>query len=432
MAIEFNGRVPLPWLTFLEGAVFVTILCQLTFFINDLYNTEVQLGLGDMLWRIVLAFAASSLVLAGLYLFFPSLEPIKRLLLYSILIALVLICFWRVLFGWIIIHLFPRKNILILGSGPLARLVAKELLNRPLSQYHLEGLLGTNLKNPGKMVMGLNAWEVESEYTRELITRKKIRQVIVAVSQRRENLPLEFLLQCKSQGIEILDSSKFYEQLTGKILISELRPNKLIFFSGFREKGFYQVSKQVLDFAFALLYLLISSPLLLLISLLIKLDSPGPVFLTQERVGKNGRPFILIKFRSMYSDAEESTGPVWASEDDPRITRVGRVIRRLRLDELPQMINVLKGEMSLVGPRPERPYFVDKLQQVIPYYKQRLVVKPGITGWAAVKYQYASSVESAQEKLQYDLYYIKNRSFILDTLTILKTIQVMITGKGSK
>ena len=433
MAIKFHGYVPAPWATFLEEAIAVTILCQVIFFINKLYDTDTELGLNDILWRIVIAITISSAVLAGIYLLFPELSLSRGLFLYSMLISLVLICFWRVFFRWCM-GLIPQKSIFILGDGQLARSIAQELLElkRPYANYHLQGILKNQPQQAQKGIGGLQVCDINSEQTRELIAEKKIDKLIVAISQRRENLPLDFLLNCKAQGIEVVDSVRFYEQLTGKLLLSELRPSKLIFSSGFREGGLYQLEKQVFDFVFAACILLIASPLMLLVAVLIKLDSPGPVLLRQERVGQNGKIFTLYKFRSMYFDAEEKTGPVWASENDPRVTRIGRIIRTLRLDELPQMINVLKGEMSIVGPRPERPFFTEKLQKDLPYYKQRLVVKPGITGWAAVKYKYTSSIESAREKLQYDLYYIKNRSFLLDMVILLKTIQVMITGEGSQ
>lgn len=432
MAIKFNGQIPAHWLTFLEEAILVTILCQVVFFVNDLYNTERQLGLFDIIWRIVLAFGVSSLVLASFYLLYPDLQLSKGLFLYSIPISLILVCFWRALFGWFFINIWPRQNIFILGTGNLARMMAQELSSQQYSMFNLVGLLKTENQDIVGKLMGLNIWGIDSDYTRECMRNKKIDKVIVATTQRRGNFPTEFLLNCKLQGIDVVDSPRFYECLTGKILVSELRPSWLIFSSGFKQRGFYFAVKQVFDMICAVIGLIIFSPIMLIVAILIKINSPGPVLFKQERVGKNGRTFTLIKFRSMYFDAEKETGPVWAADNDVRVTSVGKVIRKLRLDELPQMINVLKGEMSFVGPRPERPFFIEKLQKVIPYYNQRLIVKPGITGWAAVKYQYSSSVESALEKLQYDLYYIKNRSLILDLMIFLKTIQVMITGKGSK
>ncbi len=432
MVIKFDGHIPPPWLSLFEEAIFVTILCQVVFFINDLYDTEGQLGLGDIIWRIVLALAASSIVLAGFYLLFPELRLSKGIFLYSMLISLVLICFWRVIFGWVVDHLCPKKNIYIMGTGHLARLIAEELANRPYTQYRLQGILQAETQQPGKRMMGMNVWGIDSDHIKECIANKKMSKLIVAISQRRDNLPLDFLLNCKLQGVDILDSPNFYEQLTGKILIPDLRPSWLIFSSGFKQRKISLVLKRIFDILFAVVGLILASVPMLIVVILIKLNSPGSVLFAQERVGKNGRRFILYKFRSMYIDAEEKTGPVWAAENDQRITSVGKIIRKIRFDEFPQMFNVLKGEMSFVGPRPERSYFTNKLQKIIPYYNQRLIVKPGITGWAAVKYQYSSSVESALEKLQYDLYYIKNRSTILDLMIILKTIQVILTGKGSK
>ncbi len=266
----------------------------------------------------------------------------------------------------------------------------------------------------------------------DLIAEKKINKIVVALNQRIGLFPLSTLLSCKLRGIQIVDFPDFYEKLTGKILIKDLRPSWLIFSSGFRHTSFYKLLKRMVDILFSVSGLLLASPIMLITAIVIKLDSRGPVFFKQERAGLYGKTFILFKFRSMCSGAEKDTGPVWAKENDMRITGVGRVIRNTRIDELPQLINVLMGDMSFVGPRPERPFFIKKLQQRIPYYTQRLTVKPGITGWAAVKFQYSSNIEGAVEKLQYDLYYIKNISLFLDLVIILKTIQVIITGKGSR
>ncbi|MBI5789496.1 MAG: TIGR03013 family PEP-CTERM/XrtA system glycosyltransferase [Candidatus Schekmanbacteria bacterium] len=431
LAVKFNGQIPINWLTFFEEAVFVTIFCQLVFFISDLYDVEGRLTLGEMIWRIVLAFTICLLLLSVVYLIFPNLELSKGLFLYFILTSLVLVCFWRVLFGWVIVNVCPRKDLLIIGTGNLARLIAQVIINRPYSQYHLKGFINSNPQNPENSILGLTVWGIDEDYIKG-IANQKVNTLIVAISQRRENFPLEFLLNCKLKGIDILDCPNFYERITGKILIQDLRPSWLIFSSGFKQRRFYHLTKQILDTICAVIALVISSPLMLLVAVLVKLDSPGPVLFKQERAGENGKSFTLIKFRSMAHNAEEETGPVWAMDNDSRVTGVGKIIRKLRLDELPQIINVLRGEMSFVGPRPERPFFIEKLQKLIPYYNQRLMVKPGITGWAAVKYQYSSSVESALEKLQYDLYYIKNRSLILDAQIVLQTFHVIISGKGSR
>ncbi len=325
----------------------------------------------------------------------------------------------------------PTQRIIIYGTGSTAGMIATAVAEEGNPKYHVEGFAGEYIEGHGRKIMGLKIFNAQKDLLK-VVAEKKINEIVVALSQRRGIFPVNILLNCKLRGVQVIDLPDFYEKLTGKILIKDLRPSWLIFSPGFKQTSAYKVVKRVSDIMFSTLALILAAPIMLITAILIKLDSPGQVLFKQQRVGQYGRPFILMKFRSMQCGAEEETGPVWAQENDCRITRVGKIIRKLRIDELPQMINVLKGEMSFVGPRPERPYFIDKLQQRIPYYTQRLTVKPGITGWAAVKFQYSSNIEGAVEKLQYDLYYIKNISLFLDLLIILKTIQVIITGKGSR
>lgn len=261
----------------------------------------------------------------------------------------------------------------------------------------------------------------------EKITKKYRPDVlVVALSERRGAFPIKEILDCKLQGIRVEDWPTFYEKLTGKIFIENLRPSWLIFSDGFTRNSLTRMVKRMVDVLVATFGLLFALPLMLLIALCIKLDSSGPILFRQERVGEKGKIFTLYKFRTMIVDAEKETGPIWSQTLDPRTTRVGRFLRRIGMDELPQLFNVLKGDMSFVGPRPERPHFVQDLQEKIPYYAQRLVVKPGITGWAQVCYGYGSSIEDTIEKLQYDLYYIKNMSLFLDLLIILSTIHKVL------
>jgi sugar transferase (PEP-CTERM system associated) len=254
--------------------------------------------------------------------------------------------------------------------------------------------------------------------------------VVVAQMDRRGRFPAKALLDCRLRGIQVEDWPTFYEKATGKILVTALRPSWLIFADGFVKTPRTEILKRLLDVALALVGLALSAPLMALIAVAIKLDSAGPVLFRQPRLGQNGCVFILNKFRSMRHDAEKDTGPIWAKQRDPRVTRVGAFLRRARLDELPQLFNVLVGHMSFIGPRPERPEFVHELQKLIPFYMERLSVKPGITGWAQVKYRYGASVDDALEKLQYDLYYIKNLSLFLDLLILLNTIQVVLFARG--
>lgn len=256
-------------------------------------------------------------------------------------------------------------------------------------------------------------------------------RIVVALDERRGKFPLEQLLFCRLKGIPVDDGVAFTEQLVGKLSVESLHPSFIIFSDGFKRSAIFKRLKRVLDISGSLFGLAFFSLACLIISIAIKLESRGPVLYRQKRVGEDGKIFHLYKFRSMRTDAE-ANGPVWAEENDQRVTRVGRVIRKLRLDEIPQMFNVLKGEMSFVGPRPERPFFVDRLKNEIPFYSERHVVKPGITGWAQISYHYGASREDALEKLKYDLYYIKHMSVFFDLMIVFNTVKIVLFGKGAR
>jgi sugar transferase (PEP-CTERM system associated) len=256
-------------------------------------------------------------------------------------------------------------------------------------------------------------------------------RIIVALDERRGRFPLEQLLFCRLKGIRVDDGVAFTEQLAGKLSVENLHPSFLIFSDGFKRSAIFKRLKRGIDIIGSLLGLTVFTPVMLIISLAIKLDTKGPIFYRQERIGEDEKIFNLFKFRSMSVDAEEN-GPVWAEVNDQRVTRVGQVIRKLRFDEIPQMFNVLKGEMSFIGPRPERPFFVDTLKNEIPYYSERHVIKPGITGWAQICYRYGASKEDALEKLKYDLYYIKHMSLILDLMILFETVKIVFWGKGAR
>ena len=256
-------------------------------------------------------------------------------------------------------------------------------------------------------------------------------RIIVALDERRGKFPLEQLLFCRLKGIRIDDGVAFTEQLAGKLSVENLHPSFIIFSDGFKRSALFKTLKRGVDVIGSLLGLMLSAPVMLIIWLAIRLDSKGSVLYRQERVGEDEKIFNLLKFRSMSVDAEEN-GPVWAKVNDERVTRVGQVIRKLRFDEIPQIFNVLKGEMSFIGPRPERPFFVDILKNEIPFYSERHVIKPGITGWAQISYRYGASKEDALEKLKYDLYYIKHMSLILDLMILFETIKIVFWGKGAR
>lgn len=321
------------------------------------------------------------------------------------------------------------KRVLVVGDGLMAELM-EDYIRSSDGRYVMLG----RLKCPSILGDGTGVDEEMSESKSGRVLRLAQNfmadQVVVSLGERRGVFPVEELLNCKLAGIEVVDAPTFYERATHKMLIENITPSWFIFSHGFKVTWLLRLCKRMLDIAASFLGLMVFLPLIPFIILAIKLDSPGPILFRQVRVGQGDRPFMLMKFRSMRQDAESRTGAVWSQENDPRITRVGNVLRRSRLDEIPQLLNILKGDMSLVGPRPERPEFVGELKKRIPYYSERHYVKPGLTGWAQVCYPYGSSVEDAIEKLRYDLYYIKNISILLDFYIILKTFGVVLLGKG--
>jgi len=267
----------------------------------------------------------------------------------------------------------------------------------------------------------------------DLVKRLGVREIIVAVRQQRGGvLPLRGLLECRLNGIQITDLARFFERVHGRVPIESLKASWLIYGNGFRQNWLRRVVKRTFDVTVAAALLVLLLPLMALVALLVSLERSGPVIYRQERVGLRGVPFIVLKFRSMRADAEADGAPRWAAQEDPRVTALGRILRRSRIDELPQLLNVLKGDMSFVGPRPERPAFVKMLIEQVPFYAVRHSVKPGITGWAQVRYSYGATVEQSVKKLEYDLYYVKNNALFLDVIILLETVRVVLLGEGSR
>lgn len=323
-----------------------------------------------------------------------------------------------------------RKTVLVVGDGLLAESITRHL-QRESTGYRLVGYLTRYeaRSNGGNQHVQPSDRDPSTRLD-EIVKREGVRYLVVALSERRGGLPIDQLLACRIQGVKIVDGLAFYEEISGKIALAGLRPSYFVFNDGFRWPS--RAAKRALDLLLAISGLLITAPLFILLPLLIKAISPGPVFYRQERVGLGGRRFTILKFRSMYENAEQAGRAVWAQESDPRITPVGRFMRKFRLDELPQMLNVLRGDMSFVGPRPERPEFLALLCREIPFYSLRLMVKPGITGWAQVRFRYGATVQDAAEKLQYDLYYIKHMSLLFDSLIALRTIRTVLFQSGAR
>lgn len=356
------------------------------------------------------------LILALSYLFHISLDmrTIKVMIIVFTVVNLA---------HFLFLYLLPqnKRKVILVGINEHTKQIIAHILNQKISSYKIEGVL-TNQK-----IKEINSVPVIGSLNDINKLADKVDIIVFCLSDWRKKIDFYDLMQLKFYKIKFVDGNLFYEKLKKSVLINHfLRPSYFLFYKDHKKALTYLCIKNIAERIIALTGLILLSPLLLIIAGLIKIDSPGPIFYVQERVGLNGKVFRLIKFRSMIKDAEKYTGPVFAQENDPRITRVGKILRRFRLDELPQLINVLKGEMSLIGPRPERPYFVEKMKEVIPYYDLRHTVKPGITGWAQVNYKYGDSIEDGKRKLEYDLYYIRHQSLLLDLLILLLTIRVAI------
>jgi sugar transferase (PEP-CTERM system associated) len=323
-----------------------------------------------------------------------------------------------------------RQRILVFGTGTRAKLVGRSL-KKADPNVDLVGYFA----GPNEVTTEVSAWGVltPDKSLTDIVVEQKVDEIVIALTERRGgSMPLRELLDCKLHGVSVVDVATHFEKTLGQIRLDSVNPGWLIFGDGFNQGVIRTIVKRVFDIIFASVLLVVSLPVMLVTGILILLESGGPMLYLQERVGLNGRLFNCVKFRSMRIDAEHDGKPRWASAQDDRITRVGRIIRKLRIDELPQLFTVLAGDMSLVGPRPERPYFVDKLTQEIPYYAVRLSVKPGLTGWAQVRYHYGASMEDSAEKLQYDLYYVKNHTWFLDLVVLFETVAVVLTGKGAQ
>jgi len=409
--------------------VLVTALCELCFYYNELYDLTVVHTKSELLVRVLQAAGAAAIVLAFAAVAAPSLILDPGTFVTALGVFVIAVITWRVTFNHLARDPHLEERVLILGTGNTARMLAQQMGRQQDFAYRLVGFI-EDLEDHTQVRRHDILGDVND--ISHIVAERRVDRIVVGLSDRRGRLPIEQLLRAKLSGVRVEDATTTYERLTGKILIDDLKPSWLIFSDGFRASRWTRLIKRTLDLSLSIIGFVLAAPLMLLTALAIKLDSPGPPLYSQERVGENGRVFRIFKFRSMRIDAERTGRPIWATDRDPRITRVGRFIRLTRLDELPQLWNVMSGDMSFVGPRPERPFFVEQLAREIPFYIQRHAVKPGITGWAQVKYRYGSSIEDAVEKLRYDLYYIKHLSIFFDLTIVLDTVKVILFGKGAK
>jgi sugar transferase (PEP-CTERM system associated) len=412
----------------LPRLVLVVLLVGFVLNLGGLYDVRLAMGRRELLARLLTCQAVAGLLVAAVAFAFPSLRLGRAAFLQIGAGATLGLIAWRA--AWIgpFSHRRIRIRVLVLGSGAIGKVIAG-LVETGARPFSIIGFLDDNPNAP-ETVVAPYALLGKIQDLPALVEETRPDLIVVAQMNRRGNFPAKALIDCRMRGIQVEDWPTFYEKETGKILVADLRPSWLIFSDGFVKTPRTEIVKRLVDVGLSLVGLVLALPAMGLVAAAIKLESRGPALFRQPRLGQNGRVFILNKFRSMREDAEKDSGPVWAQLEDPRVTRVGAFLRRTRLDELPQLFNVLVGDMSFIGPRPERPEFVYELQKQIPFYMERLSVKPGITGWAQVKYRYGASVEDALEKLQYDLYYIKNLSLFLDLVILIATIQVVLFARG--
>ena len=409
-----------------EAIIFAAVF-SLTMFALGLYNKTHCADLVTVLTRLIFSFLFGALVLAILFYTFPSISIWRSALLIAIVLGLFGIMIIRSTFLQVAdVEAFKRR-VLVLGVGArAARVEALERADRT-SSFVCVGFVPLSDAEP-RIAESRNIWGNMS--LPELAAEQGVEEIVVALEERRGGMPVDALLACKLAGIAVTDYSTFYERETGKVDLDTLHPSWLIFSDGFVGGSLQALVKRGFDVATSLILLIFTLPVTALAALAVVIESPGGAFYRQERVGLNGRRFMLLKFRSMREDAEKDGIPQWAAVNDSRVTRVGALIRKVRIDELPQVWNVLNGDMSFIGPRPERPFFVEKLRQAIPYYFERHRVKPGISGWAQLNYPYGASVEDAKQKFQYDLYYIKNYSLFLDLVVLIQTARVIFWPQG--
>ena len=390
----------------------------------DLYNLTTFDSKGRLNFRLFLVPGLVAFTLAAVGVVYPRALMGNSAFLSGLIILTIGLVAWRSAYAWLAQQNFLQQRVYVLGTGARARRLVQGL--QKASQLGID-------------VVGWSGG-IQQAWTREILAedmmqhamKSGVHRVIVAMEDRRDNMPMLELLRLRLNGVHVEEATSWLEKISGKIELEHLHPSWIIFATGFRFSVPFRFLRRVLNFAVALFGLLLAVPILPFVACAVAIDSKGPLFYAQRRVGRLGKIFYCYKFRTMRQDAEADSGPTWAGDEDPRITRVGKFLRSSRLDEIPQLWCVLKGDMAFVGPRPERPEFVEWLSKEIPYYGVRHMVRPGITGWAQVRYKYGNTAEDAVEKLQYDLFYIKNASIALDVLIMFQTIKIVTLGRGAR
>jgi sugar transferase (PEP-CTERM system associated) len=413
-------------ITFLVG-----LLCQFCMYYTDLYDLTLVCRRSDLMVRLAQATGIWCLLMALAYFVFPESLVGHNVLLLTALLILAGIVLWRECISHAGFLFKSGERILILGTGHIGIDLCRKLLARNDLNLEIAGFLAEEPGRVGERLVNPSIIGTIDELV-QIVTQKKINRVVVSMHDRRGRLPVQDLLRLRLQGIIVEDASTLFESVAGRVPIGWLRPSSLTFSDGFKKFRWQLLLKRCFDLVFASLGIVLAFPLMVIVAVCIKLDSEGPILFRQERMGQFEHVFRLLKFRSMRVDSESNGLPCWATQNDPRVTRVGRFLRYCRLDELPQFFNILRGDMSFVGPRPERPYFVQKLKEKIPYYEERHLVKPGLTGWAQIKFHYSSSEDETREKLEYDFFYIKNFSILFDLVIIFQTVKTVLSGQGAR
>lgn len=422
------------WFRYLIQGGAVGLVVVIVFYYTDLYSIDSTFPGRDWVLRLITGLGITCLLLGALSQVMPR-PAWREISLTSMLLIGVGLFVWRIEFTNILKRRTICGKILIVGTQSIGQIIAEELHRTRHLAMDVVGFVGfqagqmqLSYGNPTKVTLPVFA----RHSTIEVVESKGVDRILVDGPESCENFPAQDLVMLRLRGVPVEDCHHFYERIMGKIPTTDLHPSWIVLSEGFRRNRWISFTKRAVDVVVSTVGLILAVPVAILAAIAIKLDSHGPVIYSQERVGEHERPFSLYKFRSMQHQAEAASGPVWAAQNDPRVTRVGRILRKLRIDEIPQMVNVLKGEMSFVGPRPERAFFVAKLKEKIPYYHLRFSVKPGITGWAQISYPYGDSEEDAIEKLHYDLYYVKNISAMFDLQIIFETLKIVLLRRGAQ
>jgi sugar transferase (PEP-CTERM system associated) len=428
--LEFDSYIQFP--DFAVQVVIFVMIFQICFYYSDLYNVHTTRTRYEQLLCVGQSLGAGCLALGLVYYIFPSLLIGRGVFFISTALAATFVMVSRIALDRAWQFAAPKQNVLILGTHELAVTVARELTRRGDLNLQLLGFVQTagctdqQQELFGRPIVG-SADKLEA-----IATEKHVARIIVALEDRRLKMPTRDLVKLRVQGVRVEDAHSTISSLSGRVWLNTVQPSWFVFTDGFHRSRTTMVLKRMIDLSVALVALTLLLPIMLLLAIAIRLDSKGPAIYRQRRVGYRGQCFDMLKFRSMCADAEKLNGAAWAQKDDPRVTRVGRFIRKCRLDELPQLINIIGGDMSFIGPRPERPVFVEQLRQQISYYDERHSVRPGLSGWAQVQYGYGASVEDAIRKLEYDLFYLKNLSVLFDFAIMLRTVRIVLTGNGGR